>query len=209
MRQFGGTGTCAMVLLAFIVAAPRAVAQSPTRTLSPPPKQTPAAPADDVPPFLHARSWGGEHLNLAISGLKSGLARVEAGDRTFGVCWNGGVEPYEVTLRNATGEALVDESKIDGDELIRSSRPVSFTPGVYTLDVADSAGERATGQFTVIEASSWPGEKPRLADPRTGAITEAHLKYSYDAYLNALAQDGGRWTVAATEHAAQICHRSH
>jgi hypothetical protein len=163
--------------------------------------------ADDVPPGLHARGAGGAPLALSISGLKSGYARVGAGSRMFGVCWSGGNGPYEVTLRDADGGILLDEAGLGPmlNELIKSSAPVLLRPGVYSLDLADSAGAHALGNFTVVDPSSLPAAGGVRA---AQSLSQTDLTLSYEAYLRVLplAHNAPQSDAAALVN--QLCHQS-
>jgi hypothetical protein len=195
-----------LTLLAIAATSQNADAKDAPNGSAPAPKTTAAPLTDDVPPFVNARG-GSEPLSLAISGLRSGYARIAAGRRMFGVCWNGGVGPYEVTLRDSGGDAVVHETAIDGSELVKSSKPVLFAVGLYRVDVADSAGGHAEGQFTVVEPSSPPRSQPDEVGVGSARTLSRDLTYSYEAYLSVLPLAVGRPGSDADRLTAQLCHQ--
>jgi hypothetical protein len=182
-------------VLCLVVLSPRATAQPAAA----------ASPSDDVP-FMPARGDDGP-LALSISGLKRGSALVGSGPRVFGMCWKGGVGPFEVTLRDADADVLVHVAAIAGQDLVVAARPVLFSPGTYTVVVADSAGHRALGQLKAVEQAKLPTLPADLtSDPK--ALGRIDRTYRYEAYLRVLPATLGSQDPGAVRLAAQLCHRS-
>jgi hypothetical protein len=161
-------------------------------------------PADDVPPFVGAR--GDIPLAFAVTGLAAGFAEIGPGVRPFAVCWQGGDGPFTVTLRGAAGHTLVAESGLQGAELILASKPVSFAPGAYQVDVADAQGTHVDGQFTVVDAAQLP---PGAATPVAAAqaANQAGPAYRYEAYLRVIPAAIGAPGSPADQLARTLCHR--
>ena len=136
-----------------------------------------------------------------------------AGERIFGVCWQGGAGPFRVRLTDAGGNVLVDEAGIGGNALTEASQPVRFTPGTYAVEVSDSTGVVAAGRFAAIDATGIPGAPSSAGPPQAvvahaASVTQAGLQYRYEAFLEVLP-----WTVSpgdpqARRLAAQLCRMS-
>ncbi|HEX3917350.1 MAG TPA: hypothetical protein VHW60_08430 [Caulobacteraceae bacterium] len=174
-------------------------AQAPSQTATPP-------RTDDVPPFLHARG-GGAPLALAISGLAQGYARVAAGRRVFAVCWYGGVTPFEVVLTDPSGKGLIDEANLDGNELVKQSKPVELAAGAdYRIEVIDAQGSRAIGSFHVEPPASIPATTADAAAAPALALSKADISLSYEAYLRLAPGSGGPET-ATGRAVASLCHQ--
>lgn len=185
-------------VLFLVVLSPQAKAQ--------PAAGSPAAAASDDVPFTPARG-DGDPLALSISGLTSGYALVGSGPRLFGICWEGGLGPYEVTLRDADADVLVHVAAIAGHDVVVAAKPVLFSPGIYTVVVADSAGHRALGQLRAVEQSMLPTLPADLSSD-ANSLGRFDLTYQYEAYLRVLPATVGSQDPQAVRLAAQLCHRS-
>ena len=201
MREYRRIELTLAAVAAALALSPAAHAQHPTPHPKPPP------PSDDVPPpGLRARGAHGDPLILGNSGLKSGYARVGAGARMFGVCWNGGTGPFAVVLQDAAGRTVLNETGIDPalNELIKSSSPLLLRRGVYSLDVTDSVGQDAKGHFTVVAPSTLP---PGATVSAAQAIASADVTLSYEAYLRVLPMARHAPQSDAAALVNQLCHQ--
>jgi hypothetical protein len=177
------------------------------------PKDNPAPQAskpvhDDVPPFLHARGGGGPPA-FAISGLASGYAQIATGVRVFAVCWSGGQGPFDVALIGPDGAKLVEEANVDGNELVKASRPVTFTAGVYRIQLTDAARSQVEGSFHVAATQDMPALPAPTSDPLAAALAASAVSpaFSYEAYLRVAPTSGGPDT-ASGQAVARLCHQS-
>ena len=190
-----------------LAAALTAVAGAEAKAVHPDPRPSSGAgggTSDDVPPFVHARGGEDGPLELTLSGLTKGYARVASGERIFGLCWRGGAGPYAVTLRDASLRVILHETAIPSEQLIKSSRPVVLARGVYSVDVADSAGLQVEGRFEVVEPSALPAQ-PAL---EVATIDKGDPVYSFETYLRVLPDLVSSHREAADQMAALLCHRS-
>jgi hypothetical protein len=109
-----------------------------------------------------------------------------------------------VTLRNSNDDILVHETDLAGHDLVKASRPVQFVPGVYTVVVADSSGNRVLGQWRVVDPTMSPADLPSSAL----APGQIDVAYQYEAYLRVLPEAAQAPDSQAGHIAAQFCHQS-
>ncbi len=95
---------------------------------------------------LVTRGDEGLPLTLAFADMRDGSARVGEGLRNLAVAWRGGRPPFNVTITNSTGVALLSESNISVRQLLLRA-PQNIDTGRYVIRVTDGGGAIITGSF--------------------------------------------------------------
>jgi len=168
-----------------------------------------STPHDDVPPFVASR--GDQPLNFAVTGLRRGSAKLGSGVRVFGVCWQGGAAPYEVTLRDRAANVVVHEAGLRSQELVEVSKTIDFAPGPYFIELTDGSARHTEGQFTVVEATTLPA--PLTADSVSAhvaaakTLVRADVDYSFEAYVRVVHDAVEAPGSDADQLAHALCHR--
>jgi hypothetical protein len=138
-------------------------------------------------------------LKLAIPGLDSSQARVDAGQRLLGLDWSGGVAPFSVTIIDPTQAAILSVQNVDQRAVATRNRR-TLEAGVYQITIADSVGGSVMGSFTVVaeDQARPPSDPGAAAGPRVAAAIRARALaqtnpevFGYEAYLQLLAIDPG------------------
>lgn len=122
---------------------------------------------------------GGGSLHIAMKSVKEKRARIAAGSRNFVMAWRGGKALHRVKLfREDSGEAMLDEKRIDGIQLIVLSRKINFTPGTYRVEIFDKTGAKVEGAFTAVHPADVPEPPPDLTpdwySKEAKLVVEAH-----------------------------------
>jgi hypothetical protein len=173
---------------------------------------TPAGKAQPLPkdvPFAASRGLF-PPLYFSIDGLFSGAARVGAGTRQFGVCWQGGAPPYEVKLTGPNGDMLFDKTGIAVTQFLFEPGKIELSPGAYVLTVIDDTTFSRSEHFTVVPRFAIPADMSGSADPLKQATVLAGMNnqsYDLEAYLLVAPTLAAHSAVARTL-VDELCHVS-
>jgi hypothetical protein len=184
-----------------VLAAP-VVASAASPPIPPPPTQhSPNLPSDV--PFDSSRGPFAP-LYFSIDGLWSGKAQVGAGTRPFGVCWQGGVAPYEVRLTDSSGAQVFDRTQLSASPLVlKGADAVNLALGDYSLALTDDRGIERDERFTVVDASKLPAGPANAVGRATSLAGVPDGAFAFEAYLELLQTPA---TNADAALAARLCH---
>jgi WD40 repeat protein len=145
---------------------------------------------------------GETDLKIKGSGITTALlegqkVQIGSGDRKIGLSWSGGTAPYEIAIYvEDRSAALLSLKGVSEREFFGSA--VHLNPGRYVLEIADSAGQRFTKNFNVVDSSRIP-QDPEIE--KTGLSVET--KSTMDAAWLAGLGDG-LWVWEAYLRASEL-----
>jgi hypothetical protein len=129
---------------------------------------------------MAAVSRGG--LEPAISAPAAEINFLLSGARTLHVAWQGGIEPFEITLFSGTGEILVHEADLSGNEAILPD--VILHNGQYRLQVSAGDADNSVA-LDVVEKDRLPEAAHAILNLDVPAeIGYGHVAMILSAYEN-------------------------
>ena len=129
---------------------------------------------------MAAVSRGG--LDPAISAPAAEINFLLSGARTLHVAWQGGIAPFDITLFSGTGEILVHEADLSGNEAILPE--VILLNGQYRLQVSAGDADNSVA-LNVVEKDRLPEAANAILDLDVPAeIGYGHVAMILSAYEN-------------------------
>jgi len=133
-------------------------------------------------------------LQFSVPALASGTANLAEGTRDLFIPWQGGLAPFEITLRNkVNGKTVAQASGHTGCEV--AFEKLALLPGFYELRLQDAKrSTQLVGNIRVVDRKNLPSEPAEL--------TQEQLPQDIRAYYYALwlaAEDNGAWTLEAIQ----------
>lgn len=141
---------------------------------------------------------GVSRLEMPLTGLTDGTARMQAGARRFAIGWLGDHPPFAVTVTDQATGQVVDQGETSDPHYL-SGQSVSFDGGLYAVEVRDAAGATVGGTFAVLSPEKVPGLPEDLTIPEALADLADVFTAAWLA-----TRDDGIWALEAYQRAAPL-----